>query len=121
MSLQGSAKSKKAWKETIREAACAALPEGSWLLTEALAVTIFIFPGATMQGDIDNRVKPILDAMVRCVYSNDELVEPVVVQKFEPGKGFPFRSPTELEAEEACGVHGLQTTYMRSYLDGFRS
>jgi hypothetical protein len=81
------------------------LPEGSWLLTEPLAVTIFIFPGAVMQGDVDNRVKPILDAMVRCVYSDDEIVERVVVQKFEPGRVFAFQSPTDtlvsaLEADE---------------------
>jgi hypothetical protein len=105
ISLQGSGASKAAWKDAIREAARKALPEGSWLLTEPLAVTIFIFPGAVMQGDVDNRVKPILDAMVRCVYSDDEIVERVVVQKFEPGRVFAFQSPTDtlvsaLEADE---------------------
>ena len=58
-----------------------------------------------MQGDVDNRVKPILDAMVRCVYSDDELVERVVIQKFEPGRAFAFSNPTgtllgALEARE---------------------
>jgi crossover junction endodeoxyribonuclease RusA len=81
------------------------LPEGYWLLTEALAVTIFIFPGAVMPGDVDNRVKPILDAMVHRVYSDDQLVERVVVQKFEPERVFAFQNPSEvlltaLEAEE---------------------
>lgn len=75
------------------------MPEGYWLLTEALAVTIFIFPNAIMQGDIDNRVKPILDAMTQCVYSDDVLVERVVVQKFEPGRIFPFQDPSERLAE----------------------
>ncbi len=58
-----------------------------------------------MQGDVDNRVKPILDAMTKCVYSNDELIERVVVQKFEPGRIFAFQNPTAvlltaLEADE---------------------
>jgi crossover junction endodeoxyribonuclease RusA len=105
ISLQGSPRSQADWKKTVQAAARSALPEGSWLLTDNLAVTIFIFPGAVMQGDVDNRVKPILDAMTRCVYSDDELVERLVVQKFEPGRIFAFQNPTQvlltaLEAEE---------------------
>ena len=58
-----------------------------------------------MRGDVDNRIKPILDAMAGCVYSDNELVERVVVQKFEPGRVFAFQNPTEvlltaLEAKE---------------------
>ena len=95
--MQASGRSRDAWKELIRQAARDALPEGCWLLTEALAVTIFIFPNAIMRGDVDNRVKPILDAMTQCVYSDDELVERVVVQKFEPKRIFPFQDPSELD------------------------
>jgi crossover junction endodeoxyribonuclease RusA len=105
ISLQGSSRSKDDWKRAIQASARSALPEGSWLLTDNLAVTIFIFPGAIMQGDVDNRVKPIVDAMTKCVYSNDELIERVVVQKFEPGRIFAFQNPTAvlltaLEADE---------------------
>lgn len=96
ISLQGSSDSKSAWKETIQAAARAALPEGSWLLTDPLAITIYIFPAAEMQGDVDNRVKPILDAMVRCIYSDDEIIERVVVQKFEPGHIFAFQNPSAI-------------------------
>ena len=71
-----------------------ALPDGSWLVTEPLAITIFIFPENTLSGDIDNRVKPILDGMSKCVYYDDALVERVVVQKFEPGKIFLFSDPS---------------------------
>jgi crossover junction endodeoxyribonuclease RusA len=92
ISLQGSSDSKRAWKATIQEAARAAMPEGAWLLTDPIAVTLYIFPAAQMQGDVDNRVKPILDAMVRCVYIDDEIVERVVVQKFEPERIFAFRA-----------------------------
>ncbi len=80
--------------ETIRAAARAALPEGYWVLTAPLAVTIFIFPAAVMRGDIDNRVKPILDAMTQCVFLDDQLVERLVVQKFEPGRIFAFENPS---------------------------
>ena len=81
------------------------MPDGSWLLTEPLAVTIYIFPDAVMQGDVDNRLKPILDAMKECVYRDDDQVERIVAQKFEPGRIFPFANPSEvllgaLEADE---------------------
>lgn len=89
-----SASSRRTWKSTVSAAARRALPQGAWLLTDRLAVTLFIFPAGTLHGDIDNRVKPILDAMVRCVYSDDELVERLVVQKFEPGRGFAFSAPS---------------------------
>lgn len=95
VSLQGSSPAKLAWKDTIRAAARSALPEGSWLLTNPLAVTIFIFPAVPMQGDVDNRVKPILDALGHCVYDDDRQIERVVVQKFEPERVFAFQEPTD--------------------------
>jgi len=45
ISQQSSAVSKENWKESIREAARDALPDGAWLLGNPLAVTIYIFPG----------------------------------------------------------------------------
>ncbi len=103
ISLQGSASSIAAWKQAIRNAAKQALPDDFWQLTVPLAVTIYIFPAAEMQGDIDNRIKPILDAMARCVYMDDNLIERIVAQKFEPPV-FAFQNPTgvlasALEAE----------------------
>lgn len=83
-----------AWKSRVAAAARSALPEGAWLITEPLAITIYIYPRTQMQGDLDNRIKPILDAMVRCVYEDDVLVERIVAQKFEPGRPLPFLSPS---------------------------
>lgn len=95
ISLQASSRSKATWREIIEAAARAALPEGAWLLTDPLAVTIYIFPDGPMTGDVDNRVKPILDGLNRCVYDDDQLIERVVVQKFEPDRVFRFGNPTE--------------------------
>ena len=57
-------------------------------------MTVYLFPAARMQGDVDNRVKPILDALVGCIYADDQQVERLVIQKFEPGRVFPFASPS---------------------------
>jgi len=47
-----------------------------------------------MQGDVDNIIKLVLDALGRHIYIDDAQVERILVQKFEPGKVFPFSSPS---------------------------
>jgi hypothetical protein len=57
-------------------------------------MTIFYFPPAPMDGDVDNIVKLIVDGMSAVCYPTDRLLEKVVVQKFEPGIEFVFGSLT---------------------------
>ena len=52
-----------------------------------------------MQGDVDNIVKPILDALSRHIYLDDQQIERVVVQKFELGFRFSFAKPSGALAE----------------------
>jgi crossover junction endodeoxyribonuclease RusA len=94
VSLGASGGARAQWQQTVRTAAKQALPECAWLLTDPLAVTIYVFPNARLSGDVDNRIKPILDAMGGSVYVDDEQVERIVVQKFEPGRLFPFGAPS---------------------------
>jgi len=47
-----------------------------------------------MQGDMDNIVKPILDALSRHVYIDDRQVERVLDQKFERPNAVAFNQPT---------------------------
>jgi len=47
-----------------------------------------------MAGDIDNIVKPVLDALGRHIYLDDRQVHRVLVQKFEPGNVFEFAAPS---------------------------
>ena len=58
-----------------------------------------------MQGDVDNIVKWILDALCRHVYIDDRQVERIVVQKFEPERVFKFSTPSQIlvRAMEATG------------------
>jgi crossover junction endodeoxyribonuclease RusA len=90
---------KDAWKEAIRSASLAQLPVGHFASDGPISVTIYCFPGDDMQGDIDNIIKPILDAMGKQVYIDDKQVERVVAQRFDEGQLFQFDNPsTELEA-----------------------
>lgn len=56
-------------------------------------------------GRLDNRVKPILDGMSGCVYADDQQIERLVVQKFEPGRVYAFASPSACLAA-ALGADG---------------
>ncbi len=59
-------------------------------------MTIYFFPQAEMQADIDNCTKPILDALGALIYMDDKQVERIVVQKFEPERPLEIREePTE--------------------------
>jgi hypothetical protein len=48
-----------------------------------------------MLGDVDNIVKPIVDGLIRIAYLDDNDVERVTVQKFEPQVEWSFASPGE--------------------------
>jgi hypothetical protein len=47
-----------------------------------------------MQGDVDNIVKLVLDALCEHIYVDDAQVDRIVVQRFEPGNVFGFVSPS---------------------------
>jgi crossover junction endodeoxyribonuclease RusA len=88
------AEARTEWQARVKDASRAVLPEGHWATRGPVAATLFYFPEKSMQGDIDNIVKPILDALGRHIYVDDSQIERVVVQKFEPGNVFPFAAPT---------------------------
>lgn len=98
ISLQAKGASKDRWKEAVRNAARQRAEETVeliWLEMAPMAVTIYYFPTAPMVGDVDNIVKPILDAMIATTYVDDQSIEKVVVQKFEPDVEWSFAAPTE--------------------------
>jgi Holliday junction resolvase RusA-like endonuclease len=99
ISQQASAASRTAWKDQVSAAARERLQEGFWATTKVVSVTIYYFVAAEMVGDVDNIVKPILDALCKLIYLDDHQVERVLVQKFEPDRVFSFTNPTPKLAE----------------------
>ena len=96
ISLQASGGSKTRWRATVGEAARKRVRETDelgFLDRRPLGLIVYYFPSAPMLGDIDNIVKPIMDALVRIAYMDDKDVERVVVQKFEPEVEWDFRNP----------------------------
>jgi crossover junction endodeoxyribonuclease RusA len=87
------------WKARVVEASRPVLPEGHFATPDALAITMFYFPPEPMSGDIDNIVKPILDALCRHIYMDDRQLHRVLIQKFEPGGIFQFAAPSAVLAD----------------------
>lgn len=105
------------WRERITEASRLALPAPSWATEAHVAVTLFYFPADKMEGDIDNIVKPVLDALAPHLYLDDSQVDRILVQRFEPGKLFPFSNPSPTLAD-AIG-HPKPVLYIRVSDDPF--
>lgn len=98
VSLQAKSHSKERWKNDIKKVAKERIEETvelAWLEPEPLSATIYYFPIAEMAGDIDNIVKPIMDALIKVIYLDDKSVEAVTVQKFEPQATWGFSEPSE--------------------------
>jgi crossover junction endodeoxyribonuclease RusA len=87
------------WKVRVVEASRPTLPEGHFATNGALAITLFYFPPEPMTGDIDNIVKPILDALSKHIYMDDRQLHRVLIQKFEPGGIFQFAAPSAVLAD----------------------
>ncbi|WP_420723317.1 RusA family crossover junction endodeoxyribonuclease [Hwanghaeella sp. LZ110] len=95
ISLQATGgRSKKQWKDSIVEALRIELPKDCFLSDERLDVTIYIFPDGEMEADLDNVIKPILDAMVKVVYLDDNQVDRIVAQRFNAGFEFQLQEPS---------------------------
>ena len=106
-----------AWKDRVKEASRASLPEGHFAFEDQVGVTIYYVPDTEMQGDIDNIVKPILDALCKHIYIDDRQVERVLVQKFEPGRVFEFQAPSAALGDALNAIK--PATYVRLSNDPF--
>ncbi len=90
-------KGKELWKRKVGEIASAhakTLRDFFFIDHRPLAATIFYFPLTRMSGDVDNIVKLIVDGMTTILYPDDQLLERIIVQKFEPDIEPVFHSLT---------------------------
>lgn len=95
--------SRNEWKARVKAASTAIIPQPHFASEEPIGVTLYYLPDEPMTGDIDNIVKPILDALSAHIYVDDQQVERLVVQKFEPGIPFEVENPTETVAAAVSG------------------
>ena len=102
LSAGASADSRELWKARVAGAAKLALPADYFCTTATVAVTIYYFSPEASVGDIDNIVKPILDALNGVVYVDDSQVDRVLVQRFPSSRPISIEnpSPTLIDAIE---------------------
>lgn len=101
----------EAWKGLFSVACEAQLPQNAFYAETPLSVLIYHFPDGQMRPDIDNIIKPILDAMVDVIYRDDRIVERVVAQKFETGRVATWSNPSTTLFGAISGQKPL--TYVR--------
>ena len=82
VSLQASSQSRSRWQSKILEALSEVLPREKWATDVPVSLTIYDFPSEPPQGDVDNIIKPIQDALIPRVYLDDSQVVRVVAQRF---------------------------------------
>jgi crossover junction endodeoxyribonuclease RusA len=87
--------SRSQWKQRVKDASKIAIPKDHFVSDERMSVTLFYLPQEPMQGDIDNIVKPILDALGQHIYIDDNQIERILVQKFDPDSVFSFQQPSD--------------------------
>ena len=113
----GHALSKTLWKTRVRNASNSALPSPHFASQDRIAITLFYLPEEEMEGDLDNIVKLILDALNQHIYIDDRQIERIVVQKFEPGNVFGFTNPTDILLDALTG--STPVLYVRISTDPF--
>ena len=97
------ANAREGWKDRVKAASVSAIPRPHFASDKRMAVTLYYLPEAPMQGDIDNIVKLVLDALCAHIYVDDAQVERVVIQKFEPGNVFSFSNPLTTVVDAIVG------------------
>ena len=72
------------WQARVKSASSTRLPEPHFATSARIAIVLYYLPLGVMQGDLDNIVKPILDALKSHVFVDDRQVDRILVQRFEP-------------------------------------
>lgn len=99
LSLQASPQSRERWKDRLAATAREQLEGWEWLVQSRLSVQILHFADSDATADIDNIVKPILDALKGVIFQDDIQVDDLHVRRITPGGVISFANPTALQLE----------------------
>jgi crossover junction endodeoxyribonuclease RusA len=69
--LASRSEARAAWKKRIKSASLSVVPAPHFASEDRIAVSLYYFPAGPMQGDIDNIIKAILDALKLHVFIDD--------------------------------------------------
>lgn len=77
--------SRRVWTNTVKDAAAAAWVDDRPLGTEVNVTIVYFYRDGSI--DVDNLIKPIMDAMNNVIYDDDALVSQVLARKTELRSG----------------------------------
>lgn len=97
-SVQARRSSVRAWKESVKAAASAAMGSAESLDSEVSVVIVYFYRAGSL--DVDNIIKPILDGMNLVVFEDDRLISQITARKTEITTGLQIQDakPDLLEA-----------------------
>jgi Holliday junction resolvase RusA-like endonuclease len=95
-SQQASNNSKRAWKRKVYNEALALWNPGDLPTTDKVQVTVIHFYDTQTPIDIDNILKPIVDALNNLVYIDDSQVSDVIGRKRDFNESFILRDISPL-------------------------
>lgn len=124
VSLQGKARSKESWRSRVTLAAQNAVPEEERLeygLVDAIAVWLVYFHLGEMDGDLDNIAKPILDALIGVVWSNDRQIARLTLRRLQldaPGRPALIDPPEPVRLAVDAAMRNLgDFVYVRATIE----
>ncbi len=109
-SSQASSRSKNIWKGKVSAAATSAWPPGAPLLSTDIEVEIsYFYEGPAL--DVDNMLKPILDAIIGIAIEDDSIVTDVKGRKRNINSAYRVRKLSPVLAAGFC--RGTEFVYIR--------
>lgn len=113
ISVQGSSASKLRWKARVSAAASLTLPAGFVPVADPVRVTIVYFY-VTTDVDLDNILKPIVDALNQVVYVDDSQVANIMAAKRDQSSTFILEgaSPVIIEQLTAAAIEPRDFIYV---------
>lgn len=95
VSLQSQNKaSRQAWKDRVLESCRTVVPKWCFASADRITIIILYFSSEGSQGDIDNYVKLIIDALVPHIVLDDSQIDSVIARRFRPNTLRAISNPT---------------------------
>lgn len=98
-SLQAKPPGRRAWMNKVAAAAQETWPANRPPMDEELSVAIIYYHAGDADVDVDNIIKPILDALVNVAYVDDKLVSQVTSRRTRLEAGLVIENVTPVLAE----------------------
>jgi crossover junction endodeoxyribonuclease RusA len=115
VSQQSKASSITAWKSIVQRAALVERRAEAFTTAQPVTVTMFFVFKEPMAGDLDNIIKPILDALNGVIYIDDQQVERITIER-----SAELSTPANMATQTAAQIlRDLEPPYLYVRVDHY--